>query len=74
MKKKGLISYEDLEIEEMYKKKPKKLMNHMKKLKDDDKERIIGILYDSEHENPEVISWIDKNEPKLIRDIGLKSI
>lgn len=39
---------------------------------DEQKKLIIGLLMKIDYDNKEVISWLDENESKLIREVGLK--
>ena len=66
------IKYEDSEISKLYENNAKRFIDYFSSLEEDGKkEGILRLLYDSEHRNEEVISWLDENEPELIKKVGL---
>ena len=66
------IEYEDSEISKLYENNAKGFINYFSSLKkDEEKENVLTLLYASEHRNEEVISWLDENEPELVKKVGL---
>lgn len=56
----------------MYEKNPKKFIKYFSKQSDTNKKRILNDILEQEFVNEEAVSWLDKHESKLIREVGLE--
>ncbi|MBM3199619.1 hypothetical protein FJZ53_01690 [Candidatus Woesearchaeota archaeon] len=57
----------------LYEKKPKKFIKYFTEQPDSNKKKILQELLDFDKTNEQVISWLNKNYPDLIREVGLGS-
>ena len=67
------VKYESSEIKKLYENDTEGFINLFSSLKKaEEQEWILRLLYyNSEYENEDVISWLDKNEPELVKKVGL---
>lgn len=66
--------YKDSDIDNLYRNNTEEFIDHFSNLKDvKEKKKIITLIYDSKYKNDEVISWLDANELKLVRDAALEN-
>ena len=64
--------YADSEMNKLYENNTKGFIDYFSSLKEtEEKEEILRLLYNSEYKNEEIISWLDKNEPELVKKVGL---
>jgi hypothetical protein len=56
----------------LYKKKPRKFIKYFSEQSDTDKKKILKELLEQDFVNEEVISYLDKHESKLIKEVGLE--
>ncbi len=57
---------------ELYEKNPKKFMRYFNEQSNTNKKNILRELLEHDKINDEVVKWLDKNYPDLIREIGLE--
>lgn len=56
----------------LYEKNPKKFIKYFNKQNETEKKKILKELLEYDKTNEEVVSWLDKHESKLIREVGLE--
>ncbi|MBL7100380.1 MAG: hypothetical protein ISS23_00325 [Nanoarchaeota archaeon] len=65
------VKYEDSEISKLYENNAEEFMDYFSILEAEEKEGVLRLVYNSECKNEEIISWLDKNEPELVKKVGL---